>query len=226
MENTFPKMFIQFYGSVITARTTQKKLSLGQGNVFTGVCLSQGRWLAYQHALHRSHDQHLGNLQPGFGFPAFMENTFPKMFIQFYGSVITARKLSLGQGNVFTGVYLSQGRWLLTSMHHRSHDQHLGGGGLHPGGSASRGGVCIQVEEGLHPGEGVCIKEEGSASKGLGLNLGEGSASRGWESASRGRGSPSRGWGSASRGEASASPPPELGKWALHILLECFLVKN
>ena len=87
--------------------------------------------------------------------------------------VITARKRGLGQGNVFTGVCLSTGagvgfaacvtghttsiRWgggggsWLPSMHHRSHDQHLGC--VHPeglrlgclptgelgGGSASRG---------------------------------------------------------------------------------------
>ena len=47
----------------------------------------------------------------------------------------TARKRSLGQGNVFTGVCLSTGSWL-PSMHHRLHDP-VG----RPWGSVSRG-VC------------------------------------------------------------------------------------
>ena len=51
-----------------------------------------------------------------------------------------------GQGNIFTGVSLSGG-WL-TSMLHRSHDW-----GVCLLGSASRGGgICIQGDEGLHPG--------------------------------------------------------------------------
>ena len=54
--------------------------------------------------------------------------------------VITDRKRSLGQGNIFTTVCHSvhSGRGWLPSMHHRSHDQ---GEGLHQGGSVSmRGG--------------------------------------------------------------------------------------
>ena len=55
---------------------------------------------------------------------------------------ITARKRSLGQGNVFTPVYHSvhRGGWL-PSMHHRSHDR--GEEGQPPRGSPFRG-VCIQ----------------------------------------------------------------------------------
>ena len=60
---------------------------------------------------------------------------------------ITARKRSLGKGNVFTGVSLSTEGWL-PSTHYRSHDW----------------GVCIQG--GMHPG-GVCL-QGGSASGGLG----------------------------------------------------------
>ena len=55
-----------------------------------------------------------------------------------YDSFFTARKRSLGQGNIFIGVGLSTGRrggWL-PSMHHRSHDQE----GLPGGRSASSGG--------------------------------------------------------------------------------------
>ena len=51
---------------------------------------------------------------------------------------VTARKRSLGQGNVFTRV---------------CHFLH-GEGGLHPGG-------------GMHPGGGICIQEGGSASRGV-----------------------------------------------------------
>ncbi len=59
-------------------------------------------------------------------------------------SLFTARKLSLGQGNVFIGVCLSTG----PSMHHRSHDQVEG--------------VCIRGLE-------VCIQgRRGSASGGGG----------------------------------------------------------
>ena len=63
--------------------------------------------------------------------------------------IITARKPSLGQGNVLHAsviLFTGGGGWL-SSMHHRSHDQRRGGGGvclrggLHPGGSASGGGV-------------------------------------------------------------------------------------
>ena len=65
----------------------------------------------------------------------------------------TARKPSLGQGNVFTRVCHSvRGGGWLPSIHHNSHDQ----------GSASRGGgVCIHRE-------GVCIQRE-SASRGRGV---------------------------------------------------------
>ena len=65
--------------------------------------------------------------------------------------IFTARKRSLGQGNVVTGVCLSteEGGWL-PSMHHRSHDQgeeglHPGGVGLHP----EDRGVCIQGVKGV-----------------------------------------------------------------------------
>ena len=39
-----------------------------------------------------------------------------------FTGIVTARKRSLGQGNVFTGVCLSTGGWL-PSMRHRSHSQ-------------------------------------------------------------------------------------------------------
>ena len=52
--------------------------------------------------------------------------------------LFTARKRSLGQGNVFTPVCLF-----------------TGGGGLPTGGSESEG-VCLQGGAGLHLGEGVC----------------------------------------------------------------------
>ena len=86
-------------------------------------------------------------------------------FFQFH-VVITARKRSLGQGNVFRGVCLSMGVggvWL-PSMHHRLHDQQFlppGGsasrGGLHPGRGLLPGGVCIQ--------RGVCVGRGQSASR-------------------------------------------------------------
>ena len=48
--------------------------------------------------------------------------------------MFTARKRSLVQGNVFTGVCPQEGGWL-PSIHHRSHDQGRSAlGGLHPGG--------------------------------------------------------------------------------------------
>ena len=62
--------------------------------------------------------------------------------------VITARKRSFGQGNVFTpschSVHRGGSHWL-PSMHHQSDDQGQSPlGGLHPRGSA--------FKEGLHPG--------------------------------------------------------------------------
>ena len=74
-------------------------------------------------------------------------------------SIVTARKRSLGQGNVFTGLCHSFCPWgggggWLPSIHHRSHDQ----GGLHLGGLPPWG-ICIQ-EGGLIP--------RGSASRGVG----------------------------------------------------------
>ena len=104
--------------------------------------------------------------------------------------MVTTRKRSLGQGNVFTRVCHSVARGvgfpacitghmtsiqggLLPSMHHRSHDQgvlHPGGGVVHLGGSASKEGKMVCLHGGLYPGRG-------------------GSASRGWGSASMGRGS-------------------------------------
>ena len=94
--------------------------------------------------------------------------------------IITARKRSLGQGNVFTRVCHSVHREGLASQrHHRSHDQ----GGLHLG-----GGSASRVELDRPPP--------------LGLHMG--------------------GW---------ADPPKIHGilwdmvnKWAVCILLECFLV--
>ena len=51
---------------------------------------------------------------------------------------ITARKQSLGQGNVFTPVCLFTGGWL-PSIHHRSHCHGgLHSGGLHRGGQHPR----------------------------------------------------------------------------------------
>ena len=73
-------------------------------------------------------------------------------------SIITARKRSLGQGNVFhrlLSFLLSTGMgggWL-SSMHHRSHDQEwvcIGGEGV-----CMQGEVCMW-EGGLHLGE-VCM---------------------------------------------------------------------
>ena len=55
-------------------------------------------------------------------------------------SVSTARKRSLGQGNVFTGVCLSTGG-LCPSMHQRSLDQGVCPGGLCTGVSV-QGGLC------------------------------------------------------------------------------------
>ena len=74
-------------------------------------------------------------------------------------SHITARKQSLGQGNVFTPVILfTGGEGWLPSMHHRPHDQGVG--------------VCIQGEGGLHPGQGrSASRGRGSASQGVGRPL-------------------------------------------------------
>ena len=59
-------------------------------------------------------------------------------FLQCYTCFITARKRSLGQGNVFTPLCHSVHRGdLCPSIHHRSHDQ----GGLCPGGSLPRGSL-------------------------------------------------------------------------------------
>ena len=97
----------------------------------------------------------------------------------------TARKRSLGKGDVLTGVchsflFTGEGDWL-PNMHHRSHDW----GGLHPkevciqeGVSASRDCLyqvaifikgCLPPGGGLHPGglppgrgsvsKGVCLQE-------------------------------------------------------------------
>ena len=70
-----------------------------------------------------------------------------------YALIVTARKRSLGQGNIFTSVCHSVkgGGWWLPSMHHRSHDQGgstsggLHRGGLHPGGGLPPGRVCRGV---------------------------------------------------------------------------------
>ena len=60
-------------------------------------------------------------------------------------SIFTARKRSLGQGNVFEGVCLSAG---VLRMHHRSHDEGWGSasreGGLHP-----RGGGVLPTGRGV-----------------------------------------------------------------------------
>ena len=84
-------------------------------------------------------------------------------------SVSTARKRSLGQGNVFTGVCLSTGG-LCPSMHHRSLDQGVCPGGslsmgLCPVGSLPWGGLCpgglclgVSVQGGLCPGR-VSVRE-------------------------------------------------------------------
>ena len=64
--------------------------------------------------------------------------------------ISTARKWSLEQGNVFTGVCLSTARGLCPSMHHRSHDRGVSiqgglcprGAHLCPGGSLFREGLC------------------------------------------------------------------------------------
>ena len=105
--------------------------------------------------------------------------------------------------NDFTGVCLSIGDWL-PSMHHKSHDQHRGGRlasqhasqvkwprGSASGGSTSSGEtICIQGEEGLHPGG------DGSASRGRSLHPGEGvGIKRRGESAPTGRGSAYKGIG-------------------------------
>ena len=158
------------------------------------------------------------------------------MFIQLYGSVITARKLSLGQGNVFTVVclhrggrlapqYASQVTWptsrgegsWLPSMHHRSHDQWEG--------SASRWGrVCSQGEEGLHPKEWGSASKGGVCVQGRGLHLRGGVSIQGVGVCIQGRGlHPGegvciQGTGSESRGGVCMQ-----GKEGL---LECFLVKN
>ena len=73
--------------------------------------------------------------------------------------ISTARKRSLEQGNVFTGVCLSTARGLCPSMHHRSHDR----------GSLSRGVFC--------PGGQSLSK--GSSSLSRGVSVQGGSLSRG-----------------------------------------------
>ena len=74
-------------------------------------------------------------------------------------------------------------RGWLPSMHHRLHDW-----GIHSGEVCIREGVCIQ-EGGLHPGgstsRGVYIQGRGSASRGGGLHPGEGVYIQGRGSASR-----------------------------------------
>ena len=100
--------------------------------------------------------------------------------------------------------------------------------------SASRGrGVCIQ-------GRGSASRGKGSASRGRGLHSGggglhpRGSASRPKSSASRGKGVCIQGKGDLHPGGGvyihrvcmrwGIPPPPELGKRAVRILLECFPV--
>ena len=80
-------------------------------------------------------------------FHSFLSN--PRQTDDLLVIIITSRKRSFGQGNVFTGVCLSMGVWegwgWLPRMHHRSHDRHPDGvcshGGLPTGGVAS-GGFC------------------------------------------------------------------------------------
>ena len=117
--------------------------------------------------------------------------------------VITARKRSLGQGNVFTGVCLSTGAGVGFAACVTGHTTSIrwgGGGGRAAGFPAcitghmtSIWGVCIQ---------GVCVwgvcQQE---SWGGGLHPG----------------------GSTYSG-VGQTPLPELEKQAVHILLECFLV--
>ena len=97
-------------------------------------------------------------------------------------------------------------------MNQGSHD--LGGSASRGKGSAyrGRGSACLHfIQGGLHLREGVCIKGEVCIQGEGGLHSGEGSASRGLP---------------ASRGGGCADPlsPLEPGKWAVRILLECFLV--
>ena len=101
-----------------------------------------------------------------------------------YLRFVTARKRSLGQGNVFTRVCHSvHGGWGLHSGGSASGRSASRGdlhqGGLYPGGgSASRRGICIQEGGGSSSRRGVCIHEGdlhpggGSASKGVCLQGG------------------------------------------------------
>ena len=119
------------------------------------------------------------------------------ILIQFL--IFTARKRSLGQGNVYTVVRLFTGGVSLASQHASQVTCSIGRGG-----GGVRGGFGSPAYIRSHD-QGVCIQE--------GLDLGDwGSASRGMQSASReGRG---------------VCIGPELGKRAVRILLECFLVNK
>ena len=69
-----------------------------------------------------------------------------------YLAIITARKRSLGQGNIFTSVRHSVQRGEGVASQHGS--QVTWPGGLHPGGSASGRGVCIWRST----AGGICIQ--------------------------------------------------------------------
>ena len=78
------------------------------------------------------------------------------------------------------------------------------------GGSASRG-VCVQGDGGLHPGGGGLHPGGGGLHPG-GLHLGEVGLHPGG--------------GGLHLGGLGRPYPPELGKRAVRILLQCFLVKQ
>ena len=122
-----------------------------------------------------------------------------------------------GKGCLYdvTSCWLPRPMFLLGGSAFGGWGLHPGGGDLHPEGgkgSASRGRKSASRESalgGLHPGRGFTSR--GSSSKGGGglHPEGTGSASRGREDCIQG---------------GLGRHPLEPEKWAVHILLECFLV--
>ena len=146
--------------------------------------------------------------------------------------IITARKGSLGQGNVFTPVCHSlHGEGGVNSMHHRSHDHW---GFLAQMGSLSRGSLSRR-----------CLCPEGSLSRGVSLSrvsLSRGSLPRRvsvQEGLCPGGSLPRRGSvqgglyagrslprGISVQGDPQTETPLYGNEWAVYILLEYILVSN
>ena len=90
-----------------------------------------------------------------------------------------------------------------------------------------QGNVFTHVCHSVHRGGGGWLPSMHHRSHNLGVYIqGWGSASRGRGYVSGGEGGCIQGWGFVSGGGWTDPPPAELGKRAVRILLECFLVEN